>query len=106
MKGKSNITVSIAPGSEVTNLGINSNPAKTKNRELLDPRVKEALEYAIPRQELIDVVYGGHSQPWANIMSAWSGPSGWLNPAVADYSFQAPGTNAHDQRDREASPGH
>ena len=38
MKGKSNITVSIAPGSEVTNLGINSNPVKPKNRELLDPR--------------------------------------------------------------------
>ena len=37
MKGKSNITVSIAPGSEVTNLGINSNPVKPKNRELLDP---------------------------------------------------------------------
>ena len=50
MKGKSNITVSIAPGSEVTNLGINSNPAKPKNRELLDPQVKEAFEYAIPRR--------------------------------------------------------
>jgi peptide/nickel transport system substrate-binding protein len=87
MKGKSNLTVSIAPGSEVTNLGINSNPAKSKNRELLDPRVKEALEYAIPRQELVDVVYGGHAQPWANIMSAWSGPSGWLNPDVKPLPY-------------------
>jgi peptide/nickel transport system substrate-binding protein len=87
MKGKSNITVSIAPGSEVTNLGINSNPVKPKNRELLDPRVKEALEYAIPRQELVDVVYGGHAQPWANIMSAWSGPSGWLNPDVKPLPY-------------------
>ena len=93
MKGKSNITVSIAPGSEVTNLGINSNPAKTKNRELLDPQVKEALEYAIPRQELVDVVYGGHAQPWANIMSAWSGPSGWLNPDVKPLPYDVAKAN-------------
>ena len=87
MKGKPGIDVSIAPGSEVTNLGINSNPAKPKNRELLDWHVKQALEYAIPRKELIDVVYGGHAQPWANIMSAWSGPSGWLNPAVKPLPY-------------------
>ena len=93
MKGKSNITVSIAPGSEVTNLGINSNPVKPKNRELLDPRVKEALEYAIPRQQLVDVVYGGHAQPWANIMSAWSGPSGWLNPNVKPLPYDVAKAN-------------
>jgi len=87
LKGKSGITLSIAPGSEVTNLGINSNPKKPKNRELLDPQVKEAIEYATPRQELVDVVYGGHAQPWANIMSAWSGPSGWLNPAVKPLPY-------------------
>ena len=87
LKGQKGISLSIAPGSEVTNLGINSNPAKPRNRELLSTQVKEAFEYAIPRQQLIDVVYGGHAQPWANMMSAWSGPSGWLNPAVKPLPY-------------------
>ena len=35
-------------GSEVTNLGFNSNPKKPKNRELLNTTLKEAFEYATP----------------------------------------------------------
>ena len=86
-KSQHGVTLTIEPGSEVTNLGFNSNPKKTKNRELLNPTVKEALEYAIPRQQIVNVVFGGHAQPWANIMSAWSGPSGWLNPAVKPLPY-------------------
>jgi ABC-type transport system substrate-binding protein len=58
-----------------------------------NPHVKEALEYAIPRHELVDVVYGGHAQPWANIMSAWSGPSGWLNPDVKPLPYDVSKAN-------------
>jgi peptide/nickel transport system substrate-binding protein len=87
LKGRSGITLDESPGSEVTNLGFNSNPKKPKNRELLNPKVKEALEYATPRKQLIDVVFGGHGQPWANLMSAFSGPSGWLNPAVKPLPY-------------------
>lgn len=79
MKG---ITVTFQPGNEVTNLGFNSNPDKPKNRELLNPVVKEALEYATPREQLVKTVFGGHAQPWANIMSPFSSSSGWVNPAV------------------------
>jgi peptide/nickel transport system substrate-binding protein len=82
IKNHSNLELEVDPGSEVTNLGFNSNPLKTKNRELLDPTVKEAFEYAIPRQQIVDVVFRGYAKPWANILSAWSGPSGWLNPDV------------------------
>jgi peptide/nickel transport system substrate-binding protein len=81
------IKVNFQPGDEVTNLGFNSNPLKTKNRELLNPTVKEAFEYATPRQQIVNVVFGGHAQPWANIMSAWSGPEGWLNPAVKPLPY-------------------
>jgi peptide/nickel transport system substrate-binding protein len=82
LKGKRGITVIDQTGSEVTNLGFNSNPLKTKNRELLDPRVKQAFEYATPRQQIVDVVFDGHAKPWANILSPWSAGSGWINPAV------------------------
>jgi peptide/nickel transport system substrate-binding protein len=87
LKGRSGITLNESPGSEVTNLGFNSNPKKPKNRELLDPKVKQALEYATPRKQLIDVVFGGHGQPWANLMSAFSVPSGWVNPAVKPLPY-------------------
>ena len=69
VKKHANLTLNVGPGSEVTNLIINSNPLKTKNRELLDPKVKEALEYAIPREQIVEVVFGGYAKPWANILS-------------------------------------
>jgi peptide/nickel transport system substrate-binding protein len=87
LKSHSGITLSESPGSEVTNLGFNSNPKKPRNRELLDPKVKEAFEYAIPRKQIVDVVFGGHAQPWANLMSAFSVPSGWVNPAVKPLPY-------------------
>jgi peptide/nickel transport system substrate-binding protein len=82
LKGQRGVTVTVGPGSEVTNLGFNSNPRKPRNRELLSPRVKEAFEYAVPRRQIVDVVFSGHAEPWANILSPASQASGWLNPAV------------------------
>jgi peptide/nickel transport system substrate-binding protein len=87
LKGMHGITVTTQPGDEVTNFGINSNPLKSKNRELLSTTVREALEYAIPRQKIASVVFGGNARPWANILSAWSGPSGWLNPNVKPLPY-------------------
>ncbi len=84
---QSKIKLSVKPGDEVTNLGFNSNPKKTKNRELLNPTVKEAFEYGTPRTQIIDVVFRGYAVPWANIMSKWSGPSGWLNPKVQPLPY-------------------
>jgi peptide/nickel transport system substrate-binding protein len=93
LKGNAGTTVVSEPGSEVTNLGFNSNPKKPQNRELLNTTLKEAFEYAIPRQQLIDVVFGGEAVPWANIMSAWSGPSGFLNPAVKPLPYDVAKAN-------------
>jgi peptide/nickel transport system substrate-binding protein len=87
LRNQRGITLTVQPGDEVTNLGFNSNPLKPKNRELLNPTVKEALEYATPRQQIINVVFRGYAKPWANIMSDWSGPSGWLNPAVKPLPY-------------------
>lgn len=88
------VHIDFEPGNEVTNLGFNSNPLKPKNRELLNPLVKEAFEYAIPRRKLIDVVFGGHAIPWANIMSSFSIPSGWVNPAVKPLPYDPARANA------------
>jgi peptide/nickel transport system substrate-binding protein len=94
LKGKPGIVVTTQVGDEVTNLGFNSNPRKPKNRELLDPRVKEAFEYATPRKQIVDVVFGGHATPWANIISPWSTASGWVNPAVKPLPYAPAKANA------------
>ncbi len=87
LKGQNGTRVNFGDGTEVTNLGFNSNPKKTKNRELLSPRVKEALEIAIPRQQIVDIVFSGHAESWANILSPASRSEGWLNPAVKPLPY-------------------
>ncbi|HXH98424.1 MAG TPA: ABC transporter substrate-binding protein [Gaiellaceae bacterium] len=94
LKGKKGITITEDVGDEVTNLGFNSNPLKPKNRELLDPKVKEAFEYATPRKQIVEVVFGGHAKPWANIISPWSTASGWVNPAVKPLPYSPAKANA------------
>ena len=51
------------PGLDHTDFIINSNPKKTKHRELLDPKVKEAMDYAIDRAQIVRVVFLGAAQP-------------------------------------------
>jgi peptide/nickel transport system substrate-binding protein len=56
----SGFVVSRSPGVFFYDFIINSNPKKPEHRELLDPKVREAFEYAIDRQQIIDVALGGY----------------------------------------------
>lgn len=47
---------------------INTNPDKNNSRELLDPKVREAMAYAMNVEELIDVVWRGNAQPAGSIV--------------------------------------
>ena len=74
------------PSSEVTNITFNTNPVKPKNRELLNLKVREALEYATDRKQIVDIVFAGLSpQPWANIISSQS--TVWLDPSIQPLPF-------------------
>ncbi len=86
LKKDSRFEVQSVPTSEVTNITINSNPLKAKNRELLDPKVREALEYATDRNSIVKVIFAGYAKPWANMLSYESGPF-WLNPAIKPLPF-------------------
>jgi peptide/nickel transport system substrate-binding protein len=86
LKSDSRFNLQSVPSSEVTNITINSNPLKPKNRELLNWQVREALEYATDRNSIVKVIYAGHARPWANMLSLQSG-SFWLNPAIKPLPF-------------------
>jgi peptide/nickel transport system substrate-binding protein len=85
LKSEQGIELQVVPSSQVNNITFNSNPRKPKNRELLDPKVREALEYATDRQEIVEVVHNGYAFPWANLISKQSGK--WVNPAVKPLPY-------------------
>jgi peptide/nickel transport system substrate-binding protein len=61
LKQDPDVVLTEVPGSEITNITWNSNPRKPTNRELLDPKVKEALSMCVDRQQIIDVVFSGYA---------------------------------------------
>jgi peptide/nickel transport system substrate-binding protein len=80
------IVVNEIPGAETTNITWNSNPNKTTNRELLDPKVKKALSMTVDRDRIIEVVFGGHANTveslLGNIVGSWENKN--LGPLVRD----------------------
>jgi len=83
--------IQVSPSSTVNNISFNSNPAKAKNRELLNPKVKEALEYATDRGALVKVVYFGYAKPWANLLSEES--TQYLDPSIQPLPFDVAKAN-------------
>jgi peptide/nickel transport system substrate-binding protein len=86
LKGQGGVALQVSAGDVNADLSFNSNPAKPRNRELLDWRVREALEYATPRSQLVNIVFGGYAQPWANIIDRQA-PAYWRNPKVQPLPY-------------------
>lgn len=63
---------------------INTNPQKTDHHELLDPKVREAMEYATDRQQIIDTAWLGQAVPGASIVQP---ASGWNDPSIQPLPF-------------------
>jgi peptide/nickel transport system substrate-binding protein len=74
-----------ADGFQINNFIFNSNPKKPENRELLDPKVREAFAHAMNREEMIEVVYGGHAEPVASIVTPAAGD--WVNPNLEPEAY-------------------
>ncbi len=68
---------------------INSNPDKPEHRELLDPQVREALEYAIDRNAIIETAWLGFATPGDALIPEGdiSGGINWHDPDLAPLPF-------------------
>jgi peptide/nickel transport system substrate-binding protein len=85
LKQDDRFVVESTPGAQVNNMIFNSNPKKPKNRELLDPKVREAIAHAIDREEIARTVYAGLAKPVASIVAPVSGE--WMNPDLKPEEF-------------------
>ncbi|HEX6515014.1 MAG TPA: ABC transporter substrate-binding protein [Nocardioidaceae bacterium] len=79
-------TVSQAPGEEFHDFIFNSNPKKPKNRELLDPKVRTAFEYAINRDQIVKTALLGSGQPGSSIVPPASGGD-WFDDSLDVISY-------------------
>lgn len=85
LEADENVVVSAIPGAENTNFIFNSNPEKPKNRELLDPEVRKAFEYAINRDEIAEVAFAGYAKPTVSLIAPDAGE--WVNPNLQALPF-------------------
>ncbi len=76
--------VTRATGIQINYFSINANPKMTRDRELLNPLVREAFDHAVDRATIDRVVYEGLAQPAGSVISpatgSWS-DSGLRAPA-------------------------
>ncbi|MFI5048520.1 MAG: ABC transporter substrate-binding protein [Gaiellales bacterium] len=91
VKKQANLKLNIVPGAETTNITWNSNPYKTKNRELLDPKVKQALSECVDRQKIIDVVFSGYATTVESIVGHISGDM--ENPDLGPTKYDCDAAN-------------
>ena len=85
LEADENVVVSAVPGAENTNFIFNSNPKKPQRKELLDPEVRKAFEYAINRNEIAEVVFANYAKPTVSLIAPDAGE--WMNPNLEALPF-------------------
>jgi peptide/nickel transport system substrate-binding protein len=73
------------PSVAFNDLIIDTNPKKVNHRELLNPLVREAFEYATNRTQIDNIAYLGFAQPGSSIIPPSTGA--WYDPAVRPLPF-------------------
>jgi peptide/nickel transport system substrate-binding protein len=92
LKADPNVVVTEKPGDETFNITWNSNPWKPKHRELLDPKVKQALSMTVDRQRIINVVFNGHASLVESFVGHTAGE--WENPNLGPLKYDIAAANA------------
>jgi len=78
---------------EFTNITWNSNPAKPQNRELLDPKVKQALSMCVDREQIISVIYAGNATLASPSVLGPFAPS-WQSPDNQELTYDCDTANS------------
>jgi peptide/nickel transport system substrate-binding protein len=86
------VNVHVGPGLTERTFIINANPDKTTNRELLNPLVREAFEYAVDRNKIVQTAWLGYAQPGTTIVPASTGK--WHDSGVQALPFDLDRANA------------
>ncbi|HEY1330313.1 MAG TPA: ABC transporter substrate-binding protein [Actinomycetota bacterium] len=82
---QSGFIVSTPPSISMKTFIINSSQHKTTNRELLNPLVRQALEYAVDREQIVKTAWLGYSQTGSTIIAPADGI--WHNPTIHALPF-------------------
>jgi peptide/nickel transport system substrate-binding protein len=80
------------PAVAFNDLIINTNPKKLNHRELLNPNVRKAFEYATDRTTINKIAYLGYAQATQTIVPPATGS--WSNPAVKPLPYDIAKANA------------
>ncbi|HSD48656.1 MAG TPA: ABC transporter substrate-binding protein [Actinomycetota bacterium] len=77
------------PALALRDLIFNVDPAKQQHRELLDPKVREAMEYAIDRQAIVDTAWLGFASPGSTIIPEGNATQGveWHDPDIQPLPY-------------------
>ncbi len=86
---RAGVTVESGPALALRDFAINSNPDKPDNRELLDPIVRKAMEYAIDREEIVETAWVGKASPGDSILPPTTGTNGqlWYNENLETIGY-------------------
>jgi peptide/nickel transport system substrate-binding protein len=79
------LVVDTRPSLSMKDFIINTNPRKTVHRELLNPLVREALEYATDRAQIIKIAWLGFAQTGSTIVAPADGQ--WHDPQIKPLPF-------------------
>jgi peptide/nickel transport system substrate-binding protein len=81
--------VAVGPSLEFRDFIFNSNPKKPQHRELLNPKVRMAFEYAINRQQIVKTAWLGYATPGSTIVLPAEVTNGihWHNSAIKPLPF-------------------
>lgn len=88
---KAGMVVGTAPSVGFYDFIINTNPKKKNHPELLDPKVREAFEYAMDRQAMVKTAWLGFATPGSTIVAP---ASGWHDNAIAPLPYDIAKANA------------
>ena len=71
---------------EQLNFNCSDSPASTGNRVMLDPKFRQALQYAVDRQKNAAVAYDGYFSPGSTLLPPYS-EYYWQPPSAQNYTY-------------------